>query len=130
VQHEWDKQKYQGRPHDLVCFDELPHFLQSQFRFLMGWNRTTDRRQPCRVVAAGNPPLSPEGRWVIEEWAPWLDETHPDPAEPGELRWYVMLDGKQHWQRTAAAVLHKGETITPRSRTFIWARGGRCPARE
>jgi hypothetical protein len=122
VQHEWDKQKYQGRPHDLVCFDELPHFLQSQFRFLIGWNRTTDRRQPCRVVAAGNPPLSPEGRWVIEEWAPWLDETYPDPAEPGELRWYVMLDGKLHWQRTAAAVLHKGETVTPRSRTFIPAR--------
>jgi hypothetical protein len=122
VQHEWDKQKYQGRPHDLVCFDELPHFLLSQFRFLVGWNRTTDPRQRCRVAAAGNPPTTPEGRWVVEEWAPWLEETFPDPAEPGELRWYVMLDGKLHWQRTAATVLHKGERITPRSRTFIPAR--------
>ena len=30
VPHEWDVRKYQGRPHDLVAFDELPEFTCEQ----------------------------------------------------------------------------------------------------
>jgi hypothetical protein len=120
VQHEWDREKYQGRPHDLIGFDELTHFLQSQYRFLIGWNRPDNADQlRCRVVATGNPPTSPEGRWVIEEWAPWLDEHFPDPAEPGELRWYTVIDEKLQWFKTGEPITHNGEVITPRSRTFI-----------
>jgi hypothetical protein len=90
---EGDKYKYQGRAHDAKLFDELPAFSRSIYRFVIGWNRTHDPKQRCRVVAAGNPPTTPEGRWVVEEWAPWLDERFPDPARPGELRWYTYLDG-------------------------------------
>jgi hypothetical protein len=98
VQHEESKEKYQGRPHDGVFFDELPHFTRSQYRFLIGWNRNdADVDQRCRVVCTGNPPTTPEGRWVVEEWAPWLDSEFPDPEEPGKLRWYAILDGKLTW---------------------------------
>lgn len=120
--HEDDKEKYQGRDHDLKAFDELPHFTRGQYRFVIGWNRTDDPTQRCRVVAGGNPPTTPEGRWVVEEWAPWLDRTHPDPAAPGELRWYTVIDDELVWFRSAEPVLHKGERIVPRSRTFIPAR--------
>jgi hypothetical protein len=85
VLHEWDVRKYQGRPHDLIAFDELPEFTRDQYRFLLGWNRTDDPRQRCRVAAAGNPPTTSEGRWVIEAWAPWLDPQYPFPAEPAAL---------------------------------------------
>jgi hypothetical protein len=27
-------------------------------------------------------------------WAPWLDPQHPNPAKPGELRWFTNVDGK------------------------------------
>jgi hypothetical protein len=119
VEHEWSAEKFQGRPHDLVGFDELPHFSRGQFRFLTGWCRTTVPGQRCRVVATGNPPTTPEGRWVVEEWAPWLDPQHPDPAEPGELRWYAVLEGKLTWLRDGTPFAHQGELITPTSRTFI-----------
>lgn len=121
-EHETDREKFQGRPHDLKAFDELSHFTRSQYRFIIGWNRTEIIGQRCRVVSAGNPPTTPEGRWVIEEWAPWLDKEFHDPAQPGELRWYTYLDGRLQWFRRGDKFEHKGEQITPRSRTFIPAK--------
>jgi hypothetical protein len=122
VQHETDKRKFQGRPHDFLGFDELPAFLESQYRFLIGWNRTTTVGQRCRVVGAGNPPTDADGEWVLRYWAPWLDAQHPNPARPGELRWFAVVDGKDVERENGATFAHKGETIQPRSRTFIPAR--------
>jgi hypothetical protein len=78
------------------CFDELPNFLEQQYRYLIGWNRTTKPGQRSRVVATGNPPQGPEGEWVIKYWAPWLDPTHQNPAAPGELRWFATIAGKEN----------------------------------
>src|ERR1041385_3336782 len=36
-----DEQRQQGRPHDLLVFDEAANFLELQVRFLLGWNRST-----------------------------------------------------------------------------------------
>ena len=114
-----DELKYQGRPHSGVFFDEITHFLESQFRFLSGWNRTTTPGQRCRIVCAGNPPTDAEGEWVIQFWGPWLDRNHPNPVKPGELRWYAVIDGKDTPVESGKPFTHKGELITPQSRTFI-----------
>src|SRR5262249_18377767 len=78
--------------------------------------------QRCRVVATGNPPTSSEGEWVIRYWAPWLDPQHHDPAAPGELRWFARVDDKDVEVEGGKPFRHKGETITPRSRTLIRGR--------
>ena len=39
-----DWNKYQGRPHDLLVFDEAANFLESQVRALLGWLRSVDSR--------------------------------------------------------------------------------------
>ncbi len=117
--HEDDKEKYQGRPHDLIFFDEAVHFSKNQYRFISAWNRHEDPAQQCRVVCGSNPPTTPEGRWVVEEFAPWLDSEFPYPARPGQLRWFTVLDGKLTWLDDEQPFLHKGEMITPRSRTFV-----------
>lgn len=122
AQHEWDWTKHQGHPFDMVSWDELSHFTRLQYRILNGWNRTSEPGQRCRVVATGNPPTSPEGRWVVEEFAPWLDKEFPNPAAPGELRWYVVEGDKVTWLESGEEVTVKGERIKPRSRTFIPAR--------
>lgn len=122
VEHEYDKEKFQGRPHAAKLFDELPQFTESQYRFLIGWNRTTRKDERVRVVGAGNPPTSADGEWVIERWGAWLDPQHRNPAEPGELRWYAVLDGEDVEQEDGRPFEWKGETIIPRSRTFIPAR--------
>lgn len=93
-----DEQGQMGKGRDLVGIDEATHFAASQIRFLMGWNRTDDPGQRCRVVLATNPPLSPEGMWVVDMFAPWLDPQYPNPAKPGELRWVVSDDdGNDRW---------------------------------
>lgn len=122
VQHEDNKTDWQGRPHDLKAFDELPEFTETQYTFISGWNRTTDPTQRVRIVATGNPPTDEGGSWVIRRWAAWLDDHHPNPAQPRELRWYAMIDGEEREFTSGAEIVHKGETIYPRSRTFIPAR--------
>lgn len=115
-----DWMKYQGRPHDLKAFDEITHFLESQFRVLIGWMRTDNPNIRQRVICAGNPPTSSEGEWVIRYWAPWLDPMHPNPAKPGELRWFVTdEDGKDKEVPNGDEVLVGDELMKPKSRTFI-----------
>lgn len=122
VQHEDFVAKYKGRPHDLKAFDEVSDFTESQYRFLNGWARTTIPGQRVRTVAAGNPPTSAEGEWVIRRWAPWLDEQCAYPAAPGELRWYAVVNGDEMECEDGEPFEWKGETIQPKSRTFIPAR--------
>jgi hypothetical protein len=112
--------KYQGRPHDAKLFDEIPHFLESQFRALIGWMRTDKPGLRQRVIAAGNPPTDSEGEWVIRYWGPWLEANHPNPAKPGELRWFVTNDdGEDIETMGPSPVKVRGKMVNPRSRTFI-----------
>jgi hypothetical protein len=82
----------------------------------------------CRPDAADTVqtgPLSAEGLWVIEMFAPWLDPQHPNPAKPGELRWVISDDdGKDEWvDGPEAAKFNKaGKLIRPTSRTYIPAK--------
>ncbi|SCW39148.1 Terminase-like family protein [Rhizobium mongolense subsp. loessense] len=118
VPNESDKEKYQGRPHRLKGFDEITQFTESQYRYIIGWLRDAHGRR-CRVVATGNPPTSAQGQWVVKYWAPWLDPQHPNPAKPGELRWFTTIEGEDV-EVGEDYVGPKGER--PRSRTFIRSR--------
>ena len=131
-QWEKDKEKFQGRAHDLKGFDEITHFTESQYRYIIGWNRTTDTVQRCRVVCTGNPPMAgSSGMWVVRYWAAWLDPTHPRPAKDGELRWFTTIAGEDvevERGRDGFAYVNgvvvkdeRGNKVRPRSRTFIQA---------
>lgn len=88
-QHLGDEQDWQGHAFDLKVFDEATQFLEAQVRFHLGWLRSTTPGQRVRALLATNPPISAEGDWIIGMFRPWLDITHTNPAQPGELRWYV-----------------------------------------
>jgi hypothetical protein len=122
VQHEDDKEKYQGRAHDFVGFDEITHFPESIYRFLIGWTRSSRPNQRCRVVVAGNPPMTAEGAWVIKYWGPWLDPTHKNPAKPGELRWFTTIAGETREMDGPGPHQIDGREVYAKSRTFIPAR--------
>lgn len=132
-----DETKYQGRPHDLLVFDETTNFLEQQVRFLLGWLRSVDPNQVCQALMCFNPPTTVEGRWIIQFFAPWLDKKYPNPAAPGELRWCASVNGEDTWvDDNRKFVLVNGEItyefdpkeflpediITPLSRTFIPSR--------
>ena len=117
-----DEKKYQGRPHDLLVFDEAANMRESAVRFLLGWLRTTVSGQRCQALLTFNPPTTAEGRWIIQFFAPWLDKKHQNPAEPGELRWFATVDGKDVEVESGDEFEHNGEKIKPLSRTFIPSR--------
>lgn len=144
VPNSGDERKYQGRPHDLLVFDEATNFLVQQVRFLLGWLRTTIPGQRCQALLTFNPPTSSEGRWVVDFFAPWLDRKFPNPAQPGELRWAASLpadgvypNGRDLWVEDQAPFVLIGglpvydfkprdyapdDIIQPMSRTFIPSR--------
>ena len=121
-----DHKKYQGRAHALKVFDEITSFPEYQVRFLMAWKRTTKKGERKRVLFTGNPPTDAEGEWVIQFFAPWLDPDHPEyPVPDGELRWYVVTDGKDTPVSGPEPVPDPekpGKFLTPESRTFIRSR--------
>ncbi len=120
VKEPGDWVKYQGRPHDAKLFDEICHFTEMQFRTLIGWLRTDNPNIRQRVIAAGNPPTTAEGEWVKRFWAAWLDPNHPNPAKPGELRWYVTNEkGEDEEVTDGAPVMVGNDMMQPKSRTFI-----------
>ena len=116
-----DEQGQMGKGRDLLAVDEATHFAESQIRFLMGWVRTEHEDQRTRTILATNPPLRPEGLWVISMFAPWIDPTYPNPAKPGELRWVISdEDGKDLWVDGKEDVrIVNGKEMRPTSRTYI-----------
>lgn len=115
-----DEAHWQGQPHDLLAVDEVVQNREAQIRFLMGWVRTTNPEQRCRVIFASNPPTDPAGDWIIPMFAPWLDPRHPEPARPGELRYVVSdKDGRDMWVDGPEPIEVNGKVQRPMSRTFI-----------
>lgn len=117
-----DAAKYQGRPHDLLIFDEASNMRLSDVRFLMGWLRTVDPGQRCRALMTFNPPTTAQGRWIVDYFAPWIDKKHANPAQPGEIRWFATVEGRDVEVESGDAFYHQGERIQPQSRTFIPSR--------
>lgn len=132
-----DEKRWQGRAHDLKALDEATEIRESQARFVMGWNRTSDPSIKPKCLLTFNPPTTAEGRWVLDYFAPWLQKGYPNPAQPGEIRWMARINDKEtEVPNEKPFVLVDGEPcyefdpneykpeliIKPKSRTFIPAR--------
>lgn len=93
-----DHERWRGIDHDLKAIDEATDVREAQARFIMGWARSAKQGQRVRIVLTFNPPATPEGRWIIKFFAPWLDDKHTNPAKPGELRWFTTIDGNPDYE--------------------------------
>lgn len=103
---------HQGAEYQYIAFDELTHFLKSQYVYLLSRGRSP-HGIPIRIRNTTNPGgIGHE--WVFERFAPWLNPNCPTHGEPGQPLWYVIEDDTEKW-------VPKG---TPKSfsRVFIPAR--------
>ena len=127
-----DEDHWQGQPHDLLAVDEVVQNREAAIRFLMGWVRSSEDEQRCRVILASNPPTTSAGDWIISMFAPWLDNRYENPAEPGELRWVVTMVNDSggsfdYWVDGPDVRIPSGRNaddgtpkmLIPESRTFI-----------
>lgn len=118
LQHEKDKLDWQGAQVPLLCFDELPHFTESQFFYLLSRNRSLCGVKPY-VRATCNPDAD---SWVAKliEW--WIDEESglPIPERAGVVRYFVRADEQIQWASTEKELIEQyGPEFRPKSLTFI-----------
>ena len=112
---------YAGRARDFMGFDEAAEFLEDQVSSLLGWLRSVDGVR-TRCVLASNPPRGAEGAWLITWFAPWLDPLYGNPAQPGELRWRIIVDSDIRWVDGPGVYTIDGQDYEAESLTFIPAR--------
>jgi predicted phage terminase large subunit-like protein len=95
IQLEADLLNYQGAQIALIQFDELTHFSERMFWYMLSRNRSASGVRP--YVRAGTNP-DPES-FVAKIIAWWIDQDTglPIPERSGVIRWFVREDGTLHW---------------------------------
>jgi len=106
-----DEVRYQSAEYSLIIWDELTHFQERQYLYMLSRNRTTNPAIQRPKVIAGTNPGNVGHVWVKSRWI--------DPAPP-ETVWEAPLEPD-----VVAAVRALGvpaESIRPRKRLFIPAK--------
>lgn len=112
----------QGEAHSFIGVDEVAQISEDPVRTVMGWLRPTTETpagERLRIVMGSNPPLDSTGDWLTSFYPCWLDETYPNPAKDGELRWFIRDGGMDIECKEGDSVTLDGETVYAHSRTFI-----------
>jgi predicted phage terminase large subunit-like protein len=118
---------YQGQEFQLICFDELTHFTERQYREICSRLRSTDPKLP-RFVRATSNPGGPGHEWVFQRFGPWLnpESSHfPEVRDPENGRLRPPLEsGALCWiDRSGREEVFSREPVpNALSRTFIAAR--------
>lgn len=105
---------WQGSQITLIGFDELTHFTEQQFFYLLSRNRSVCGVRPL-VRATTNPERD---SWVRKFISWWIDEHtgFPIPERSGKLRYFVRYNDKLIWDNDPQKLLVYGEA---KSVTFI-----------
>ena len=89
MQNEADKFSYQGSQVPVIYFDEVTHFTESQFFYMLSRNRSTSGIKPYMRATC-----NPYPNWVKRFLAPWVDDRY-------RLRnpWLAMKSGEILYMR-------------------------------
>jgi hypothetical protein len=94
LQYDQDVLGWQTAEVSLFLFDELTHFTEAQFWYMLSRNRGMSGAKN-RVRAATNPDGS---SWVKKLIAPWVDKKWTGyKAESGEVLYLARLEGENIW---------------------------------
>lgn len=117
---------WQGSQVTMIGFDELTHFSEYQFFYMLSRNRTDSGVAPY-VRATCNPDAD---SWVAEFIKWWIDQDtgYPIPERSGKVRWMARLNEVIYWfdtrQGAIDAAIENGmdyekAVIMAKSVTFI-----------
>ena len=123
IERDEDVHKWQGSQICEIGFDELTHFSEKVFFYMLSRNRSTCGVTPF-VRATCNPDAD---SWVAKfiDW--WIDpETgYPIPERSGKIRWFIRRNETLYWANTRRELWEQFSLQTeeerqePRSVTFI-----------
>lgn len=128
LEHDKTVENWQGSQIALLLFDELTHFSEKQFFYMLSRNRSMSGVRPY-VRATCNPDAD---SWVARFISWWIDQEtgYPIPERAGVLRWFVRIGDAIHWadqpEDLAKHTMLDGSAervpIPPKSVTFIPAK--------
>ena len=133
LQHEKDKLGWQGSQIAMLGFDELTHFTETQFFYLLSRNRSTCGIKPyVRATTNPVPDDDPIGGWVNRMIRWWIDQKTglAIPERSGIVRWFIRRQGELVWEDSREALIvrfgrsdldidHANQPVQPKSFTFI-----------
>jgi len=116
LEHEKNKLDYQGSQIPLIIFDELTHFTESQFWYMLSRNRSV-----CGIKPYIRATTNPEDGWVLDliDW--WIGKDgYAIPERSGVVRYFVRNNGVLHWADSRDPLIEQfGSDCEPKSFTFI-----------
>jgi predicted phage terminase large subunit-like protein len=120
LQHEKNIYDWQGSEIPLIGFDELTHFTEQQFWYLLSRNRSLCGIKPY-VRAGCNPDAD---SWVAKLLAWWIDQDtgYAIPERAGKMRWFVRVNEQLEWADNPDELRQRYPEIPPKSLSFIPAK--------
>lgn len=128
LEHDKTVLNWQGSQIPLIMFDELTHFSESQFFYMMSRNRSMCGVRPY-IRATCNPDAD---SWVAKFIAWWIDQRTglAIPERAGVLRWFVRVGELLFWADSPEELAHhtmldengNRVPIPPKSVTFVPAK--------
>lgn len=120
LEYEKNVLDWQGSQITLLCFDELTHFSEKQFFYMLSRNRSICGVKPY-VRCTTNPDAD---SWVAKfiEW--WINKEtgYPIYERSGILRWFIRKHGAIVWGNTEQELKENYPGSIPKSVTFIPAK--------
>ena len=116
LHYEQNVYDWQGSEIALLEWDELTHFSEPMFFYMLSRNRSLAGVRPY-VRATTNPDAD---SWVAGfiDW--WIDPSgYPDPDRAGIVRYFARINGVIEWADTPEELTGKHDSIIPKSFTFI-----------
>jgi len=114
-----DVNNWQGSQIPLIGYDELTHFTEWQFWYMLSRNRSMCGVRPY-IRATCNPDAD---SWVADlvSWYIDSDTGYPIPKRSGAIRYFVRHDNKLFWADTRQELIKDFPNTLPKSFTFIAA---------
>lgn len=118
LEHEKTRFKYQGAQIQYIGFEELTHFTEKQFWYMLSRNRSSSGGR-CYIRATCNPDCD---SFVAKLVAWYVDQKtgYAIKARSGVTRWFVRVGDTIEWASSRQELVRRfGEDKRPRSFTFI-----------
>lgn len=122
LEHASSVYDHQGGQYPYIGWDELTHFSEHQFFYLLSRNRSMSG-VPGYVRGTCNPDPDSWVRTFIDWWIG--EDGYSIPERSGQLRWFIRQDDKIVWADSVEELFAKygtGPEIQPKSVTFIPAK--------
>lgn len=121
MEYEKNKFDWQGSQIPVIYFDELTHFSETQFTYMLTRNRST-----CGVKPYVRATCNPDSKSWVKKWIQWYID--PDtglaiPERAGVIRYFYVVNDRLEWGDSPEELMLRfpdlAKLAPPKSFTFI-----------